>query len=944
MQKSKNLLTIVLIIIIASLMPIPQINLIATAQETNLEQAQTLLAQLSAEEKIGQLFYITLPGNTIEEIEASWNQINHLPLGGIYLTVQNNNYTNAPDALDQIFNLNTNLQLAAYNSSLNADTNQSYIPLFLGTSFSQQEAAYFATLDQSLQFPSQMGVAATWDQELASQYGQALGKAITSLGFNLYDGFSLDMLVDPTPLNQDMIGTDSLGGNPQWVSQMSNLIVSGIKTGSQNQLLVVSNHFPEISHSDRNPALEIPTISRTLSEMQDVELLPYRTIVNQSSPLDGVVVSPIRYQGLQGDALSTTKPILFDQQALSSFLSNDILSQWHQTNALVISSPLNTQSIRHYNDPQRTTFNASGVARDALIAGNDLLKFEVSNTIENALSYTEFLTIYDFFIQKYMEDVAFAERVDQAVTRILQKKYQLYSEFRIENVIKEEFVGIEADNNALFFRINRNALTLISPTNQELENLIPSSPNTAEKILIFTEMDYVNPCISCDAIPRVSTSALEDTILSLYGSEGAEAVFASYVNSYSFSYLETLLSEDNTDSELDILFNSSDWILFLLSDKEDQTPDALIQLLSKRPDLVERKNSIAFSMGTPNSLDTTAISKLTAYYTLYSETNNIMEIVARVLFKEITPTGASPISVASTGYKIEQATAPDEDRIIPFSITPIYTEAQSATATQIAQEPSLLEYRVGDSLMMEMGPIVDQNGNPVPDGTPIQIEISYQQEGAQIALQLDTQTTQGYAAVRYVLENSGTFQAQVVNLINQASSAPQSFYVLGLNEESPRITPLATNTLVPTQTPTFTPTPTTTPTLTPTSTPTATPTFTPIPIVTDENGEIIVPPASVRNQTNLADWLIMLLLSAFFAFGVYNLWALTGNVRWAIRSSIFIFLLNSFGNAYLSLGLPGASRIIQTMRVWGFILVLFLLTLLGLGITFYRYKTRKTKK
>ena len=902
------------------------------AQETPLDQAQNILEQLSVEEKIGQLFYITLPGASIDELEASWAQINHIPLGGVYLTSKNNNFTTDPDALEKIFTINNGLQLSAYNNTLlSENTNNTYIPLFLGISLENGDDAYFSSVDSALQFPSQMAVAATWNNDLAYQYGQTIGETFSSLGFNLYDGFSLDMLVDPTAMNETLIGTRSFGGNPAWVSQLGIQVVSGIKQASDNQLLVVSQNFPEISHSDRDPSLEIPTIRRSLIEMEKVELLPYISLTsNAYAQMDGFTISPIRYQGLKGDILSATKPIIFDQQALETFLSLDGINTWKQSSGLIITSPLNSQSIRHYDNPLGNSFNASGIARDALIAGNDVLKFEVSTSIEGALNYDEFLNIYQFFIQKYNEDVAFAERVDQAVLSILKKKLSIYPEFKIESIIQDQYAGLNQNNPALFFKINRNAFSLISPTIQELESTIPVAPNTSEKILIFTEMDYFTPCVNCEQTPRIATSQLEDTILSLYGNEGPNAIFDSYINSYTFSYLNTLLDQDADKTELDILFNSSDWIIFLLSEKSHQTTDALSRLLSERPDLIEQKKSFAFSMSSPNVLDATAISKLTAYYTLYSQNENVIDIAARTLFKEINPLGASPISVTAMNYKIEQATAPNAEQTIPFNISPIYSEEQSAQATQIAEDPSLLEYRVGDSVILEIGEITDQNGNPLADGSEITIETAYMQEGAQYNNQFSAKTNNGYVTLRYMLEYSGTFSIQAYTKDQISSSEQKTFYILSTGEESPALTPAINSTPLVTETPL--PTNIIQPTTEPLNT------DTPMVQPTSPNGESISPS---REQTNFFDWLIMLLLSVFFAIGVYTIWAATGNVRWAIRSAIFTFMLNTLGNTYISIGLPGAKYITQSMRVWGYILILFLMSVLSFTVTYIRYKTRK---
>ena len=61
---------------------------------------------------------------------------------------------------------------------------------------------------------------------------------------------------------------------------------------------------------------------------------------------------------------------------------------------------------------------------------------------------------------------------------------------------------------------------------------------------------------------------------------------------------------------------------------------AFKRLLSERPGLLRNKKVIVFAFNAPDYLDATDISKLTAYYALYSETPEFVEVAARILFNE----------------------------------------------------------------------------------------------------------------------------------------------------------------------------------------------------------------------------------------------------------------------------------------------------------------------
>ena len=51
--------------------------------------------------------------------------------------------------------------------------------------------------------------------------------------------------------------------------------------------------------------------------------------------------------------------------------------------------------------------------------------------------YATTLRVLEFFTQKYLEDPAFAQRVDASVRRILTLKNKLYPSFTIEDVLPE---------------------------------------------------------------------------------------------------------------------------------------------------------------------------------------------------------------------------------------------------------------------------------------------------------------------------------------------------------------------------------------------------------------------------------------------------------------------------------------------------------------------------
>ena len=103
----------------------------------------------------------------------------------------------------------------------------------------------------------------------------------------------------------------------------------------------------------------------------------------------------------------------------------------------------------------------------------------------------------------------------------------------------------------------------------------------------------------------------------------------------------------NGESETDIeaSLESANWLVISFADVQDGQISLLRRFFSERPNLLRNRNVILFSFTAPYYLDATDISKLTAYYALYSKQPAFVEIAARLLFQQISLQGASPVSI-----------------------------------------------------------------------------------------------------------------------------------------------------------------------------------------------------------------------------------------------------------------------------------------------------------
>jgi beta-N-acetylhexosaminidase len=800
------------------------------ASEMNVE---AILDDMTPEEKIGQLFMVTFDGMDVGEESQIYDLITNYHIGSVVLRADNNNFS-SEDTIPKTQAMVTSLQniaweAASQQSNIIRETEQgsgTYIPLLIGI---QQIGNGFPG-DQILTgltpLPSQMSIGATWDLELANQVGQVLGSELSSIGINLYLGPNLDVVEAASSEAASSLGVNTYGGDPFWVGEMGKSFISGLHTGSQNRLVVVAQNFPGTGNSDRSPDSEIATVRKSLEQLKQIELAPYFSITTPDSGdpgrVDGLMVSHIRYQGFQGNIRATTRPISFDSNAFQQILSLPEFQTWRDSGGIIFSDNLGSESLKRFFDPNETNFDALPVARNAFLAGNDVLYVDDLVSSVDPDGYTTLVSILDFFVQKYREDSAFAQRVDSSVLRILSAKEAAYGEFDIENVLQsQQDLGLIGGAQNVIFDIAQESVTMISPSADELDTILPSSPVWYEDMVIFTDVRTVAQCDTCPPYNPVGTKSLENTLLELYGPQAGGQIIENNISSYTFLQLVNVLDSVEEGAPEFLLENlqGADWVIFNTLDLDPDIPgsNALQRVLADRPDLLSGKNVMVFSMGSPIYLDATNITKITAYYALYSKRVAFLDVAARVLMQELMPTGALPISLNAVGYDLIFVTSPDPEQIIDLELLiPEREQQETQTPTpQVTQTPAptpLPSFNVGDTLTIRTGQIYDHNGNIVPDGTVVRFNFQISGEPG-ITQQFETTTSTGVAYFNYRIEAAGGLEISAVSEpatrseTLQINISPEGLTSVLSISPTPLASPSPTITLTPEPTATQTQTP-----------------------------------------------------------------------------------------------------------------------------------------
>lgn len=783
---------------------------------------------------------------------------------------------------------------------------ENYVPLLIAIEHEGDGPPYTHLRSGLTAIPSAMSIGATWNVSNAQVIGQIVGRELEALGVNTLLGPTLDVLDRPRPELPSNLGTRSFGGDAYWVGEMGKAYIQGVHEGSTGHVATVAKHFPGLGGSDRRINQEVALVQKSLEETKRLELVPFFAVTRPGKAdalgiTDAIMTGHVRFS-FQGRP--SVRPFSFDAEAMRQLMTLPDLALWREGGGVVVSGPLGVPAVRKYYAPDLDTFNHRYIAREAFNAGSDILtlsSFSLDNTWES--HYANIIDTIMFFQEQYETDLSFQAQVDHAVRRILALKHRLYPEFDLSRVVPEaeEARQVLGKGEAEVVRMAQEAVTLLSPQSSD-RRLEPPAPG--EELLIFLDDRQWKDCLDCDLQYAIESSQLAQTLLRLYGPQASGRVTPDQVYTHTFTELERFLLEPGTAPDTARLLSQrlgrADWILFGMLDVDPAMyphSDAVKQFLALRDDMLPGKKVVVLAYNAPYYLDTTEVSKLTAYYSLYSKLPSFLDVSIRTLFQELPPLGSSPVTVDGINYNLVVQLEPDSDQVIEV-------QEVSLSAPDSQGTPQPLEVRKGDKLQLLTSVILDRNGNPVPDGTQIEIRFFYPEE------KLETRqlvlTRGGVASTEYSLDRTGSLEISVVG--SQAKlevTIPDEDEPVEFRTIVPP-TPTATATSTATPTPTATATPTSTPTSTPTrtATPTVTPTATPTPVpVRRVTGRVLS--ASLLEVAAVGIGIVLVLSWQGSRASEALRWGLVGVTGGLIGYDLY------------ALGAPGALRASSVSEQWG---------------------------
>lgn len=280
------------------------------SEDAALAHAQTQLRGMSLDQKIAQLFVVSVWGQSADEahptnqeeygVDTAAQVIEKFgPSGVIYF---NHSTTDNVDSPKQLAALSNGLQRAAVKHN-------THLPLIIAI---DQEGGNVTRLESpATEFPANMAVGAGRSTEDAKTVATINSRELRAMGVN--QNFAPVADVNSNPLNP-VIGARSFSSRPELTSDMVTAEVEGYQEGGRRAETVSSSakHFPGHGDAETDSHTGLPIIERTEAEWREMDLPPFQAAID--SGIDSIMTAHIEVPSLDPSGVPATlsKPIMTD--------------------------------------------------------------------------------------------------------------------------------------------------------------------------------------------------------------------------------------------------------------------------------------------------------------------------------------------------------------------------------------------------------------------------------------------------------------------------------------------------------------------------------------------------------------------------------------------------------------------------------------------------------
>lgn len=208
-------------------------------------------------------------------------------------------------------------------------------------------------LDGTPGFPRNGRISADADETLLFDYGYEVARESREIGINMVLGPVLDVV--PAGRRSAGIGSRSFGSDAERVARLGTAYSKGIESAG---VMSVAKHFPGHGSADADSHKRLPTISKSLEEIEATDLLPFRRYIDNG--LSGIMTGHLFVPALEESEIPVT---------VSERIQVDLLRKEMGFDGLIITDAMNMAGAD----------GKSGA--DAIMAGADIV-LAPANTAE----------------------------------------------------------------------------------------------------------------------------------------------------------------------------------------------------------------------------------------------------------------------------------------------------------------------------------------------------------------------------------------------------------------------------------------------------------------------------------------------------------------------------------------------------------------------------------
>ncbi|NJB70303.1 beta-glucosidase-like glycosyl hydrolase/CubicO group peptidase (beta-lactamase class C family) [Saonia flava] len=362
-------------------------------------------SSMSLEEKIGQLFMVSIGSNESEEsTEKIKALIQEQHIGGIVF-LRGGPYRQA--------------KLTNEYQSL------SKIPLLIGL---DAEWGLSMRLDSTYAFPYNTTLGSIKDSGIIKKVGRRIGLHAKRLGVHINFAPDIDININP---ENPIIGFRSFGEDRETVARAGTAFMKGLESVG---VLSTGKHFPGHGDTATDSHHALPVIGFSRERLDSIELYPYKKLIKEG--LSSVMIAHLSVPSLE---IKEGYPSSLSEQIISGVLKEEMGFK-----GLIFTDALNMKAVSNYA--------AEGeVELTAFMAGNDMLLMPI-----------DVIKAKNKLLDAYEKGRISEKRLSESVKKILMAKYKAglntYRPVPLEN-LHEDLNSLEDD--LVYEEAIENAITVV---------------------------------------------------------------------------------------------------------------------------------------------------------------------------------------------------------------------------------------------------------------------------------------------------------------------------------------------------------------------------------------------------------------------------------------------------------------------------------------------------